>query len=96
MVSMADQILANRRFEFTSKAFGEDKFAVVEMEGFESISQPFRFVLTLVSDDASIDFDAMLSNPATFVIYGPQGEVRAPYHGILAEFEQLHRTDGYV
>ncbi|WP_081716254.1 type VI secretion system tip protein TssI/VgrG [Paraburkholderia mimosarum] len=96
MVSMADQILANKRFVFSSEAFGADKFAVVEMEGFESISQPFRFVLTLVSDDASIDFDSMLSHPATFEIYGPEGEIRTPRHGILAEFEQLHRADGYV
>ncbi|CAM2178098.1 type VI secretion system secreted protein VgrG [Paraburkholderia sacchari] len=96
MVSMADRILANKRFAFSSEAFGADKFSVVEMEGFESISQPFRFVLTLVSDDASIDFDAMLSHPATFEIYGPEGEIRTPRHGILAEFEQLHRVDGYV
>jgi type VI secretion system secreted protein VgrG len=96
MNALADRILANRRFDFTSEAFGADKFAVVEMEGFESISQPFRFVLTLVSDDASIDFDTMLSHRASFVIYGPEGGIRAPYHGILAEFEQLHRVDGYV
>ncbi|KXV03601.1 type IV secretion protein Rhs [Caballeronia megalochromosomata] len=96
MNSLADRMLANKRFDFTSEAFGADKFAVVEMEGFESISQPFRFVLTLVSADASIDFDTMLSHRASFVIYGPEGGIRAPYHGILAEFEQLHRTDGYV
>jgi type VI secretion system secreted protein VgrG len=96
MNSLADRMLANKRFDFSSEAFGADKFAVVEMEGFESISQPFRFVLTLVSDDASIDFDTMLSHPASFVIYGPEGGIRAPYHGILAEFEQLHRADGYV
>ncbi|AQH03003.1 type IV secretion protein Rhs [Burkholderia sp. KK1] len=96
MNSLADRMLANKRFDFTSEAFGADKFAVVEMEGFESISQPFRFVLTLVSDDASIDFDTMLNHRASFTIYGPEGGIRAPYHGVLAEFEQLHRADGYV
>jgi type VI secretion system secreted protein VgrG len=96
MNALTDRLLANKRFDFTSEAFGADKFAVVEMEGFESISQPFRFVLTLVSDDASIDFDTMLSHRASFTIYGPEGGARAPYHGILAEFEQLHRADGYV
>jgi type VI secretion system secreted protein VgrG len=96
MNSLADRMLANKRFDFSSEAFGADKFAVVEMEGFESISQPFRFTLTLVSDDASIDFDTMLSHRASFTIYGPEGGIRAPYHGVLAEFEQLHRADNFV
>lgn len=96
MASLADRLLANKRFEFSSVAFASDKFAVVEMEGFEAISRPFRFTLTLVSDDASIDFDTMLRNPATFVIYSPDGRASTPYHGVLAEFDQLHRADGYV
>ncbi|TDV28732.1 type VI secretion system secreted protein VgrG [Paraburkholderia caballeronis] len=96
MASPSGTTLANRRFEFTSAAFGDDKFAVVEMEGFEAVSRPFRFTLTLVSGDASIDFDTMLNHPATFAIYGPDGTMRTPYHGVLAEFEQLHRADGYV
>jgi type VI secretion system secreted protein VgrG len=96
MASLADRLLANKRFEFSSVAFGSDKFAVVEMEGFEAISRPFRFTLTLVSDDASIDFDTMLRNPASFVIYSPDGRESTPYHGVLAEFDQLHRADGYV
>ncbi|WP_296223978.1 type VI secretion system Vgr family protein [Ralstonia sp. UBA689] len=101
MVALADRLLANKRFEFISTATRADdgkpyQFAVVEMEGFEAISKPFRFTLTLVSDDASINFDAMLRYPATFVIHGPEGNMKTPYHGVLAEFEQLHRADGYV
>jgi len=96
MASLSNRLFANKRFEFSSKAFAEDKFAVVNMEGFEAISQPFRFTLTLVSDDASIDFDKMLENPATFSIYAPDGASHTPYHGVLAEFDQLHRADGYV
>jgi type VI secretion system secreted protein VgrG len=96
MASLSNRLLANKRFEFSSAAFAADKFAVVEMEGFEAISQPFRFTLTLVSDDASIDFDTMLTHPATFVIYGPDGRTATPYHGVLCEFDQLHRADGYV
>jgi type VI secretion system secreted protein VgrG len=92
----SDNVLANRRFDFRSAAHDAGKFAVVEMEGFEAISQPFRFTLTLVSEDASIDFDAMLRHPATFVIYPPDGRDNVPYHGVLAEFDQLHRADGYV
>ncbi|WP_321935726.1 type VI secretion system Vgr family protein [Paraburkholderia sp. J8-2] len=98
MDSAASQITANRRFDFRSSAFAKDndKFEVVEMEGFESISRPFRFTLTLSSSDAAIDFDLMLRNPVTFTIYGPERTLSTPYHGVLAEFEQLHRADGYV
>ncbi|MGF6649529.1 type VI secretion system secreted protein VgrG [Paraburkholderia youngii] len=96
MNSLANPLLAKKRFDFISEAFDADKFAVFQMEGFESISRPFRFVLTLVSEDASVDFDMMLSHRASFAIYGPDGSIRTPYHGILAEFSQLHRADRYV
>jgi type VI secretion system secreted protein VgrG len=93
---MSSQHTFDKRFEFRSAAFGADKFLVIDMEGFESISAPFRFTLTLVSADASVDFDAILKSPATFVIHGPNGRIRTPYHGVLAEFDQLHRADGLV
>lgn len=96
MASLSNRIAANKRFEFASRAFGEDKFAVVNMEGYEAISHLFRFEITLVSDDADIDFDQMLQNPATFRIYAADGASSMPYHGVLAEFDQLHRADGYV
>ncbi len=96
MASLSNKLAANKKFEFSSQAFGADKFAVVNMTGFESISKPFRFVLTLVSDDAGIDFDKVLQNAATFRIFAPNGASSTPYHGVIAEFDQLHQTDGYV
>ena len=96
MSFLANKLGADKRFEFQSKAFGKDKFAVVEMEGFEAISRPFQFTLTLVTDDADIDFDTMLRMPATFTIFSHDGKREVPYHGVLAGFEQLHRADGYV
>lgn len=96
MASLSNKLAANKKFEFFSQAFGADKFAVVNMTGFESISKPFRFVLTLVSDDAGIDFDKVLQNAATFRIFAPNGASSTPYHGVIAEFDQLHQTDGYV
>jgi type VI secretion system secreted protein VgrG len=95
MVALLDKLAANRRFEFASTAFPADKFAVVEMEGFEAISRPFRFSLTLVTDDADVDFDAMLGNPAVMHIHAPDGRLAVPYHGVLSEFEQLHAANGY-
>ncbi|MES2361584.1 MAG: type VI secretion system tip protein TssI/VgrG [Pseudomonadota bacterium] len=96
MASLSNKLAANKRFEFASDAFGADKFAVVNMTGFEAISKPFRFVLTLVSDDASIEFDKVLQNAATLRIFAPDGASSTPYHGVIAEFDQLHQTDGYV
>lgn len=96
MTFLANKLGTDKRFEFQSKAFGKDKFAVVEMEGFEAISKPFQFTLTLVTDDADIDFDTILRMPATFSIFSQDGKREVPYHGVLAGFEQLHRVDGYV
>lgn len=96
MAISAQQLAANKRFEFVSRAFGEDKFAVVKMSGFEAISKPFRFTLTLVSDDPDIDFDKVLQNPAELRIFAPGGASSTPYHGMIAAFEQLHKSDGYV
>lgn len=96
MASLSNKLAANKKFEFSSEAFDADKFAVVNMSGFESISKPFRFMLTLVSDDAGIDFDKVLQNAATFRIFAPDGASSTPYHGVIAEFDQLQQTDGYV
>lgn len=96
MASLSSRLMSNKRFEFVSTAFDRDKFAVVNMQGFESLSKTFRFTLTLVTDDATIDFDQMLQNPATFSIFAPDGGGAVPYHGVLAGFDQLHRADGYV
>ena len=86
----------NKRFSFASKAYAADKFSVVKMEGYEAISANFSFELTLVSDDVSIDFEKMLSNPATFTLYAAGGNMETPYHGVVSEFEQLHKVDDLV
>ncbi|MBW8720821.1 MAG: type VI secretion system tip protein VgrG, partial [Polaromonas sp.] len=86
----------NKRFSFASKAYPADKFSVVKMEGYEAISANFSFELTLVSDDVSVDFEKMLSNPATFTLYAAGGNMETPYHGVLSEFEQLHQSGDLV
>ena len=86
----------SRRFAFKSSAYDEHKFSVVTMSGFEAISKNYSVDLILVSDDEKIDFGAMLSNPATFEIFSADGENSTPYHGVLSEFEQLHKADIYV
>ena len=79
---------ANRRFSFKSAGMPDATFSVVEMTGIEGVSQNFRFEVTLVSDEASIDFEKMLSNPAQFSIFSVGGVTETAYHGVLQAFEQ--------
>lgn len=96
MASLADKIAADRRFSFVSEAYSDNPFEVVSLDGHEAISRLFQFDLVLVSDNAAIDFSAMLNRPACLRIHAADGSGDAPYHGILSAFEQLHRAGGYV
>lgn len=89
---------ATRRFTFTTAARDDQNptafaFEVIRMRGEEGISMPFRFELLLMSANPSVHLDAVLKAGATFTILPPTGEgPGAPYHGCLAEFEQLHKA----
>lgn len=96
MTTLSSRLGSELRFRFRSSAFPEDHFDVVRLDGVEALCRPFRFALTLVSDDAQVDFDAMLKNTATLAIYSPDGAQEIPYHGVIAEFEQLQRVGNYV
>ena len=96
MTTLSTRLGSELRFRFSSSAFAADKFDVVNLEGFEAINRPYRFSLTLVSDDAQIDFNKILQNAATLCIYSPDGSQEVPYHGIIAEFEQMQKVGNYV
>ena len=87
---------ANRRFSFQGGGLAADTFAVVEMSGFEALSEPFNFEVILVSDNNAVNFDAMLSNQATLKIFASGGTEGTPYHGVLSEFEQLQQVGQLV
>jgi len=80
------------RFYFQSRASSlvKDTFRVIRFHGQEEISQPFRFEIELVSDNADIDADEVLQWPA-FLTIERDGK-RRMVHGVLAEFEQQHET----
>ena len=96
MTTLSTRLGSELRFRFSSAAFAADKFDVVNLEGFEAINRPYRFALMLVSDDAEIDFDKILKNSGTLCIYSPDGTQEVPYHGVIAEFEQLQKVGNYV
>jgi type VI secretion system VgrG family protein len=72
------------RFYFQSKASSlvQDTFRVIRFNGQEEISQPFRFEIELVSDNADIDPDEVLQWPA-FLTIERDGK-RRMVHGVLA------------
>ncbi len=83
-----------KEFTFVSKALSEDTFSVVTFRGVEAISKPYEFDLTLASEDPEIDLKAVLQNPATLTIF--HGDEELPFHGVLAQFEQLHEVKQHV
>jgi type VI secretion system secreted protein VgrG len=86
--------LTEKKFDFVSTGLDPDTFGVVRFKGSEGFSRCYEFEVDLVSTEAEIDLDQVLKNPATFTILREEGDI--PFHGILAEFEQLHMVDEYV
>jgi len=86
--------LTEKKFDFVSTGLDPDTFAVVRFKGSEGFSKCYEFAVDLVSTEAEIDLDQVLKNPATFTNLREEGDI--PFHGILAEFEQLHQVDEYV
>jgi type VI secretion system VgrG family protein len=83
---------SQHRIGFESKAYGPDTFGVIEFNGEEGLSQLYRFEIQLVSESADIDLEKMLANDVTLKLVNSGVETR--YHGMLAEFEQLHQKGG--
>ncbi len=90
-------ILTDKKYSFVSNApgLGGDTFAVVRFTGFEGISRPYEFDITLVSENPEVDLGVLLANPARLVIHREDGR-DVMYHGILREFEQQNEFKGYV
>jgi type VI secretion system secreted protein VgrG len=88
--------MSDLRFKFESEGTGlTEKLNVVNFEGYEAISQLYRFNITLVSNSDDIDADDMLNNTATLTIKSHDGNTSVPYHGMLCEFEQLGRSNDF-
>src|SRR5215469_6957040 len=45
-------------------SLGDDALLLDRFDGYERVSQPYRFVLRLLSPDPNIDMDALLTQPA--------------------------------
>ncbi len=83
------------RFKFVSRMPQAPAFNVVSFTGTEAISKTYRFEIILISDDPDVDFSGMLNNPATLTLMSTDQATEVPYHGILAEFEQLSKVKDF-
>ncbi|MFP5221835.1 MAG: type VI secretion system Vgr family protein [Acidobacteriota bacterium] len=82
-------------FTFTLSSLDPGTFHVVRFTGTEGLSRLYQFDLTLLSENASVDFGKALSGTATFTIKRPEGGDLV-WHGILRDFQQLHMADRHV
>lgn len=87
--------LTQKKFDFHCNNFPQDTFGVVEFKGEEGLSTLYRFDILLVSLNPEIDFDSVVQHPAVLTIHREKrGDVE--FHGILADFQQLHAVDEHV
>jgi len=81
------------RFHFEAIALEPELFSVESFSGEEAISQPYRFEINLVSSQADIDLNLLLSTAAT--LYITQTDDVRKFHGIIAEIDLVdQRPDG--
>jgi len=86
--------LTQKKFDFVSSGLAPDTFGVVRFSGSEGFSKCYRFEIDLVSTEPEIDLRSLLRNPATFTLLRDEGDI--PFHGMLAQFDQLHQVAEYV
>lgn len=79
-------------YTFKTDALSNNELRVLRFSGREAISQPFVFMLQLVSDLPKVDLDAQVNTRATLSLRGllPSGERYFRYvHGVVESFRQV-------
>ena len=77
----------NRRSIAIDTPLGKDVLLLQGFSGAEGISRPFHFSLELLSENASIDFDAIVGKNATVTVKTADGGERY-FNGIISRFAQ--------
>lgn len=73
---------------------GEDVLLLRAVSGHEAISQLFRFQLDLLSEDDSINLEALLGKNVTIYVQKPDGEVH--WNGYISRFSQGTRDQRFT
>ena len=74
---------------FESANLEPETFQVVRFEGEEQLSQPFRFVIELLSEDPAVALSDVVNQPATLTVQG------VAVHGIVEDMQQRGHTAEY-
>jgi type VI secretion system secreted protein VgrG len=85
-----------RLLRFTAFS-GTDQLLVEHIEGYEGLSQSYRFDITALSSDAHIDLDGQLGQPALLEILTQQSRTDLrPIHGHISAVERLGSDGGFT
>ena len=90
---MASFTQDNRPLRVTTPGLGKDALLLERFTGEEHVSSPFRFTLEMLSENASIDPNAVLRKPIAVDVVIPGGKVRH-FHGIVSRFSSGGRRSG--
>ena len=90
---MAISLPANETWFTFSSASGN--FSVYAFKGHEKVSEPYEFVVELVSRSASEDLTSLLGTEACLSIKDRSGGTRH-VHGLIRSMEQLHTANAFT
>ena len=76
-----------------STGLGKDALLLERFTGEEHVSTPFRFTLEMLSENASVDPNAVLRKPITVTVVVPGGKERH-FHGFVSRFSAGGRRSG--
>ncbi len=71
---------------------GDDALLLESFEGDEAVSQPFRFVLRMLSEDPSLDLEGLLKKPVVISMQLPDESDRH-IHGNISRITQLENAE---
>ena len=78
------------RFIFACSELDASTFEVARFSGNDSISCPYRFDITLISEDKQIEGDSVVNKPASLFL--KRDDEMYPYSGIITSFKYLETT----
>ena len=82
-------------FSFEVSGLGEE-LKVYEFKGEETISRLFHYHLTLVSENAALDFEKIVGKPAVLTFYDNEKKEERHVNGIIGRFVQTDDGNRYT
>ena len=84
------------RFEFKLQSKPDTVFHVTQIDGHESISDPYSFKIVFGASDFDLQANDFLLQPAMLKIYTTDGQSSMNYSGLVFEFGLIRRVNDFV